>query len=837
MYAVLGGIIGMIDFAKLGSRSNKSQLEPRDIFMSLPSRNEIYKYPRDVQSEVWKQWFANRDNKNCIIKMNTGSGKTVVGLIVLKCCLNEGKGPAVYVVPDNFLIQQVCSEANRLGIKVTKDETDIDYLRKEAILVINIQKLVNGKSVFGMRAGNNIEIGSIVIDDVHACMAKVENQYNVSISSSNSLYKSLLGLFENSLKAQSENKYSDIVDNNDPFASMLVPFWEWQKKSREIYTMLTLNQEGIAFNFPLIKDCLTLCNCVVSAKCIEITPKCIPIHKISSFIRAKRRVFMSATLADDSVFCTDLGLNSSEISTIISPEKANDIGDRLIIFPQVMNKQIADDEIKGKIKEMSIEHNVVIIVPSYNRAKYWSDIKDMELNKDNLDQGVERLKHEHVGVTVLINKYDGIDLPDDACRVLVIDGLPSMRSEFDCFEQNANPNNQRLRREQIQKIEQGMGRGVRSNTDYCVVVLLGKGLADIIYGSDGYSYFSEATKQQFKLSEDLWKQLVNPTVDDVMGLAEYSLSRDINWITVSKETLSSVSYSTEPHINNTLLAIRNAFDIAEAGRYHEAADILRREKDDVTDKELKGLLKQYVAEYSNFYNPEEAQQILLSASLDNRMLIKPIEGIQFTKVLNRTGAQAQFFIDYMTQNGITPNKYILRVNSILEKLTFEEDTAKVFEAALKDLSFLLGIYSNRPEDECGKGPDNFWDIGMSKFLVIECKNGTITDTICKHDCNQLNGSINWFEDLYRSNSCTCIAIMIHNSNVFEYACSPSDSIRIMTPALLDKFKTNVEQFAINVTRVDSFTNTVQINQLLRQFRLLGGLFVEAFTTRFHVKNT
>ena len=33
-------------------------------------------------------------------------------------------------------------------------------------------------------------------------------------------------------------------------------------------------------------------------------------------------------------------------------------------------------------------------------------------------------KRAHVGLVVLINKYDGIDLPDDACRVLVIEGLP-----------------------------------------------------------------------------------------------------------------------------------------------------------------------------------------------------------------------------------------------------------------------------------------------------------------------------------------------------------------------------------------------------------------------------
>ncbi len=45
--------------------------------------------------------------------MNTGSGKTVVGLMILKSCLNEEKGPAVYVVPDKFLVSQVCEEAKK----------------------------------------------------------------------------------------------------------------------------------------------------------------------------------------------------------------------------------------------------------------------------------------------------------------------------------------------------------------------------------------------------------------------------------------------------------------------------------------------------------------------------------------------------------------------------------------------------------------------------------------------------------------------------------------------------------------------------------------------------
>lgn len=90
--------------SKLNSSAKIKTIEPREIFMTLPSKAPGYGYPRDVQSEVWKKWFDIRNEKNVILKMNTGSGKTVVGLIMLQSCLNEDKGPAIYVVPDNYLV-------------------------------------------------------------------------------------------------------------------------------------------------------------------------------------------------------------------------------------------------------------------------------------------------------------------------------------------------------------------------------------------------------------------------------------------------------------------------------------------------------------------------------------------------------------------------------------------------------------------------------------------------------------------------------------------------------------------------------------------------------------
>lgn len=547
----------MIDFKKLDRNQNGVQTDPRSIFMSLPKRLKQYEYPRDVQAEVWKQWYDIRDNKECIIKMNTGSGKTVVGLMILKSCLNEEKGPAVYVVPDKFLVSQVCEEAKKLGISVTDDPEEYSFLRKQSILIINIWTLFNAKSKFGMRESGNINIGSIIIDDVHACLATIDSQCCISIPATSDMYDEFIELFSSSLKQQSETKYIDIVENQDIKNSMLIPYWNWQSKQTEVYRILSKNENNdyIKFKLQLIKDCLPLCNCMVSSRKIEISPICIPINKIVSFVNASRRIYMSATLPDDSPFVTALDVNEEDIKGIISPEKANDIGDRMIIFPQVINKFISDLDIKNKLKEISQDYNVVVIVPSERRADFWKDKANIILDSQNIKEGVSKLKSGHVGLAIIINKYDGIDLPGDACRLLVIDGLPNIRSEYDAYEQNANHKNRRICSEQIQKIEQGMGRGVRSNTDYCAVVLMGKSLADIIYTSGGLDFFSDATKEQFKLSEDIWEQLDEKSVEEIFSILEYVFKRDIDWMELSKERLATIKYSSIPNFDLKSTAI------------------------------------------------------------------------------------------------------------------------------------------------------------------------------------------------------------------------------------------------------------------------------------------
>ncbi|MCA3442291.1 MAG: DEAD/DEAH box helicase family protein [Rhodobacter sp.] len=265
----------VLDLKKLkAGNSLKKQSDPRKIFTTL-KRNPRFKRPSDEQGDVLDGWYASRLQQSVTLKMNTGSGKTVVGLLCLQSCLNEGMGPAVYVVPDNFLITQVVAEAGDLGIAVAEDNKSAAFLAGEAILVINVWKLFNGKSTFGVGQGNaQIRIGSIVIDDAHACLATVADQFRIRLNGKHPAYQPLLDLFADDLEQQSDQLFLDIKAD-DPTAVMTVPFWAWKDKNKEVSAILHPHRkdESLQWPWPLIRDVLPLCQAAFGGGHLEVVSR------------------------------------------------------------------------------------------------------------------------------------------------------------------------------------------------------------------------------------------------------------------------------------------------------------------------------------------------------------------------------------------------------------------------------------------------------------------------------------------------------------------------------------------------------------------------------------
>jgi hypothetical protein len=827
-----------IDFGKLGgSTAADTIIAPRDLFNVLPAKAPRYQYPRDVQADVWHQWFARRNERDLTVKMNTGSGKTVVGLLMLKSSLNEGVGPAVYVAPTPYLVQQVIAEARDLGLELTDDARSARVSSGKAILVVNIHKLINGESVFGVgEEGVKIPIGSCVIDDAHACLAASEEQFSLTIDAALPAYGELLELFGSDLEQQSLPGAIEIKEQ-EPNKNMLVPYWAWAGKQAEVQRILRAirNDKNTKYRFPLIKNHLELCECVFGGGEVEISLRCLPISMIPSFSSAQRRIFMSATVSDDSILVTHFDADPGSVKKPIYPESSGDIGDRMIFVPQELNPDLTDDEIKAYLKQCSQWANVVVIVPSEFRAKYWADVASDTLRASTLLAGVDKLRKGPVGIVVLVNKYDGIDLPDNACRILVIDGLPDVRGRLEKIEQGMLFGSDEVLREAIQRIEQGMGRGIRSNEDFCAVLLMGRSLTSHLYARNAKKFFSAATRAQLDLSEQLAKQLPNPSISQIHEAVRSFLGRDPSWVRASKAAVIGAKY-TAGDVSQTALSQRQAFNAASSRDYRRAVAEMQKAVNAASNDRVKAWLMLQMAEYEQRVDPVQSQLILKEAVRLNSQITHPLDGIEYVRLPSQMAEQASLCLSYLRDTYSNPNSFVLDMNAHGEALVFKPDTAELFERTMAAVGRMIGFLTQQPErDYRRRGPDVLWSLGRQKFLVIECKNGATTDTIIKDYCNQLTGSMIWFGDKYGP-TCHATPVMVHPASVIEYAATMHPEARIITGPNLDALRTAFREFAKALAGKPRFGTETEVAQLLAHYKLTAEMFVSHYTVKPRAKS-
>src|SRR5262245_52482549 len=104
----------MVDFRKrLGSSAGKQPLDPLEIYTRLDRASDKGELRRP-QEAVLKEWHSKaRGQKDVIVKLHTGQGKTLIGLLILQSKLNEKSGPALYLCADNYLVDQTALQAKQ----------------------------------------------------------------------------------------------------------------------------------------------------------------------------------------------------------------------------------------------------------------------------------------------------------------------------------------------------------------------------------------------------------------------------------------------------------------------------------------------------------------------------------------------------------------------------------------------------------------------------------------------------------------------------------------------------------------------------------------------------
>ena len=833
-----------INWSAVNAQHQQKLIDPRDLYSTLKSRK--WARLRVEQSEVLENWFKRRNEPDLVIKQNTGSGKTLTGLLIAQSSLNEGIGPAAYLVPNKFLVEQVLREAADAGIPATSDFNDPRFHSCEAVFVATFQKLMNGQSRFGVRGSrkNILRLGTIVVDDAHASLSEADQIFSVRIPRTRHLYGQLLRLFETDLRYQDANALVELQNGIDGNPVRVTP-WAVKQASGDILDILTPHSRDsevpeLFFSWPFIASSIDLATITFIANEIEIKLPCPDVSLIPTFRDAKRRIYLSATLADEGTLITELDASVDSLRNLIIPKRASDLGDRIIIAPNSVNSNLHVTQIREMAEKFahgsedptweSEPINVVVLVPSDRAAMEWKPYADEILHAHDMHETVERLRNNnHVGLVVLVNKYDGVDLPGDACRLLVIDGVPEPLTPSQQRENAAVFGTQRFERRLVQKLEQGMGRGIRDLRDYCAVLVLGREADLALRKPESRKLFTTATFTQIQTSQQVARQKSGSDINGIAELICLFLDRDPNWVEVSLQATAEAQYSSTAQIADIDISRRQAFNFALNGDYAAAVQTLEGTIKSIDDQRLAAWYKEELSTLLEYVNPSQANGVLRAARTVNPVVIKPMHLPSVAKI-KAPSSQAKQVAVFLSKKYSDEDSLRLGFESIFSNIKWGvPGTAQTAEENIKLLGEHLGFGSTMPDKESSDGgPDNLWALSSDWYAVMELKTAVVRDDprIKKSEAEQLLHSSNWFVQKY-GKDVKHIPVLFHPSAEVEPDCVPDPETRVVQPRDLSLLAKHVDDFVSDLVAENSWTDAKEIQKALKKNKLLGRTVIDS----------
>jgi replicative superfamily II helicase len=255
----------MVDFNKLRAKKKKKNfIEPWEIFRRLPKppgMNDLY----GSQMKVLTDWFSDRENRDVVVKLHTGGGKTLVGLLMAQSTLTETSEPVLYLAPNTQLVEQTLKKAKENGIPAVPygrgAPLNDDFLNAKAVMVGTYKSLFNGISKFGLRGSSDVQkVGAVILDDAHAAFAVLRDSFTLDVDATHeqSTYCNLSGLFKGAFKDTGRlGTFNDVISGESNLV-LEVPYWAWHEKLDVVSEQLRDDPKKYKWVWPLLRDNLHL---------------------------------------------------------------------------------------------------------------------------------------------------------------------------------------------------------------------------------------------------------------------------------------------------------------------------------------------------------------------------------------------------------------------------------------------------------------------------------------------------------------------------------------------------------------------------------------------------
>lgn len=737
---------------KIGTAQAFSNDSPEALFRDLRTRKVPGLFAH--QADILRDYRQNAVSKpDVAFELPTGSGKTLVGLLLAEWRRLHYGERCVYLCTTNQLVHQVAEQAiQKYGISATAftgsksnyHPTDVSrYHNCETVAITSYSALFNVNPFFDTPR-------LIVLDDVHSAENYIASHWSIRVDRNKDEHKPLYIALVSCLKnVLSPSDYQRLTDgDSDSWEKMWVdkiPTPEIMPLLPEIsevlQTHLFSSTLDLRYPWSVLRDHMDACHFYVGAREILIRPLLPPTNTHAPFANAKQRVYMSATLGEGGELERLTG--RKQIARLQVPDGWDKQGNgrRLFFFPE---HSLTREDIPHLVVEMIRRTDrTLIIVPDNRTAEkinhYVTATTGFAIfNAQDIERSKEPFVKSTNAVAVVANRYDGIDLVDNECRLLVVAGLPratNLQEQFIIEKMGAGALlNDRI----LTRTVQAFGRCTRSLTDYAAVVIWGSEMHKHLLMPEHRRFLHPELQAELEFGID---QADGATAEEFLEFQQIFMTQDASWEAADRDIVSrrkKLSREKLPGTQNLRSSVGHELEYQYAmweGDYREALDACRKVLAELKDDDLRGYraLWNYLAGGAAWLSAHHGMtQDKSSAKAYFNEAQKATKAIRWLTTLSRTIDESANQTEPSATSRALPlverleivlqefgtlhdRKFAREEKFILENL--ESGNSSQFEDAHKRLGTLLGFDAGN--QETSGAPDPWWIVDENLCFIFE----------------------------------------------------------------------------------------------------------------------
>jgi hypothetical protein len=702
------------------------------------------------QADLLRSYLAvHTQHSDIAFQLPTGSGKTLVGLLIGEWRRRKYGERVVYLCPTRQLVNQVAEQATgKYGIDVQPftgsrahydAKSSADWLAGEALAVTTYSSLFNTNPFFA-------EPNLIILDDAHSAENYISAFWSLLIdrAAHEAAFTALAGIVARSLPASDRSRLAgSSVDAADQQWVEKLPTPAFQSIVPEIIPLLDEHTQNTNLRHPwsLLRDSLHACHLYVSRRAILIRPLIPPSSNHAPFAYAKQRLYMSATLGAGGDLERVTGRQPIHKIPVPAGWDKQGIGRRFFLFPK---RSLSDPETEQfVIDAIKLSGRALYLVPDDRSAERVRTTITSSLGYTVFDASqIEASKMPFVrstgAVAIVANRYDGIDLVDDDCRLLLADGLPggaNLQERFFVLRVTA----QLLLDDRIlTRLVQGFGRCTRSPNDYAAIVVLGEGLNAYLFKKERREFFHPEIQAELEFGLE---QSKSGSAAGMLENLRHFLSQDSEWDEAEKAIialrggLTQRTLTAAPELASAVAAELNYQYVLWNGDFTAALEQCRIVIGKLTHSDLRGYraLWLYLAGSAawlayqagqlpdddtakDYFRKAQAAapvlRWLVALRTDSAITSSPdsAEDPRLTAIIERVESVLE------SMGTIHDRKFDAEEASILNSILQDDDGTR-FEDGHKRLGSLLGFSAGNSSEDAA--PDPWWIADDSFCLVFE----------------------------------------------------------------------------------------------------------------------